>query len=465
MTRHDPPSTPRGSWRTRLLRPFVVMPAIALVVVAVWWFALRNDAVAQTATTVSNSTTQLASVTTGSMSTTVSAEGTVAAAETDDLSFASSGTVTAVNVSAGDTVTAGEVLATIDSAELASGVTSAESDVAEAEAKLADDQDADASDEQLAADIAQISTANDALAQATEALAGASLVATFDGTVATVDLAVGEELASGGAGGTRLTGSATGSGQSSSTLTSSTSSAQVGATGTTTSSAQIQVVSAGRYEVDLTVGATDVESVSVGQSADLTLTTSSSSSNVQGGFGGFGGGAPPDMTGLADPTGTTDSDDSTDEATRAAAASGDATTAEGTVTEVSQVADASSGVASYTVTVEFTAPSTEFYVGSTVSAEIETAQRTDVVQVSSRAIATSSDGSTVTVATDGTVDGATETRAVETGLTSNGMTEITSGVEAGEQVLVTMGGGPGGGFPTQAPATGAGTAPTTGGAS
>ncbi len=86
------------------------------------------------------------------MSETVSAEGTVAAAETDDLSFAASGTVTAVNVKAGDTVTAGQVLATIDSAELESDVAAANATVAEAKAKLADDEDAGASDEQLAAD-------------------------------------------------------------------------------------------------------------------------------------------------------------------------------------------------------------------------------------------------------------------------------------------------------------------------
>jgi multidrug efflux pump subunit AcrA (membrane-fusion protein) len=42
-------------------------------------------------------------------------EGKVAAAATDDLTFSSSGTVTAVNVKAGDTVISGEVLATLGS--------------------------------------------------------------------------------------------------------------------------------------------------------------------------------------------------------------------------------------------------------------------------------------------------------------------------------------------------------------
>ena len=61
-------------------------------------------------------------------------------ADTDDLSFGASGTVTAVNVAAGDKVTTGQVLATIDSASLESDVESAESDLADAEATLADDR-------------------------------------------------------------------------------------------------------------------------------------------------------------------------------------------------------------------------------------------------------------------------------------------------------------------------------------
>ena len=117
------------------------------------------------------------------MSTTVSAEGTVAAAQTDDLSFTSSGTVTAVNVKAGDTVTAGQVLATIDSAELQSAVTSAESNLASAKATLSDDQDAGASSAQITADEANVSSAQTSLTTAQNNLAGASLVATFDGTV------------------------------------------------------------------------------------------------------------------------------------------------------------------------------------------------------------------------------------------------------------------------------------------
>ena len=165
----------------RLRHPIVLVPiAIVVTIVAVWWLAFRPD---EEATASSTTTKLLVEVTTGPMSETVSAEGTVAAAQTDDLSFSASGTVTAVNVKAGDAVTTGQVLATIDSAELEPAVASAEAEVADAEAtSSSDDESSGASDAQIAADETSLTSAEDQLADAEEALAGASLVATFDGT-------------------------------------------------------------------------------------------------------------------------------------------------------------------------------------------------------------------------------------------------------------------------------------------
>src|SRR4051812_35945739 len=163
----------------RLLQPIVFVPAlIVIAIVGVWWFAFRSD---EDATASATTTKQVVEVTSGPMSQTVSAEGTVAAAATDDLSFGSSGTVTAVNVKAGDTVKTGQVLATIDSAELQAAATAAEADLADAKAKLSDDESGGASDAQISADESNVQSANDALTNAQEALAGASLVATFDG--------------------------------------------------------------------------------------------------------------------------------------------------------------------------------------------------------------------------------------------------------------------------------------------
>ena len=44
----------------------------------------------------------------------------------------------------------------------------------------------------------------------------------------------------------------------------------------------------------------------------------------------------------------------------------------------------------------------------------------------------------MTVATSGKLGGPTETRTVTTGITAGGQTEITSGLKAGEQVVLTL---------------------------
>jgi macrolide-specific efflux system membrane fusion protein len=430
-----------------LLQPIVFVPVLIVVaIVGVWWFAFRPDG---DNTASAASTKQLVAVTSGPMSVTVSAEGTVAAAQTDDLSFSSAGTVTAVNVKAGDTVKAGQVVATIDSAALQSAVTSAQADLASAQAKLSDDESSGASSEQIAADQSSVTSANDSLTDATSALSKASLVATFDGTVAAVNITDGEQLSSSGTGATAATGTGSGSGQSSANLGSSNSRAAAAASSSSdsssSSSAQIQVVSNGRYTVQLAVDTADIASVAVGQTATIIRSTSSAATG-RFGAGGFaalfgrcatGGGA-----GTGNGTGGTGTGGTGNAATGGAGtgtgAASTAATATGSVTAVSKIADASSGVATYPVTIAFDSTGSDFYVGSTVTGDIATKQRANVVQVSSLAITTTDTGSTVTVATDGTATGPTETRTVTTGITANGNTEITSGLKAGEKVVITI---------------------------
>jgi macrolide-specific efflux system membrane fusion protein len=103
--------------------------------------------------------------------------------------------------------------------------------------------------------------------------------------------------------------------------------------------------------------------------------------------------------------------------------------------EVGTVADASSGVASYPVTVAFSDTSGDYNVGANVTVEITYAEVTDAVQVPAFAVTTNTDGtSSVKVKTDS----GTETRTVTTGLTSGTMVQITDGLEAGESVVITM---------------------------
>jgi multidrug efflux pump subunit AcrA (membrane-fusion protein) len=440
----------------KLLRPWIVMPLVAVLAFGGWWVWIRDDGGSAAAATP---TSQLVTATKGPMARTVSAEGTIAAAQTDDLSFSSAGTVTAVDVKAGQTVKAGDVVATIDSAELQSAVADAQSSVADAQAKLDDDQSSGASDAQIAADKSALTSAQDKLASAQTALAGAQLVATFDGTVAAVNISVGEQLGSGGTGGTDQSGSQSGSGNSAQAPggsndlngrngTNGTGSIGNGSNDSSSTTPDIQVISTSSFTIDLGFDDTDIGNIKVGQ--DATITLSSSSANANGrrfGGGNFpfgaianGGGGPVfDFNGgTANATNNSGGRDQqpgngsnttggAGSATRAGVAS-----ATGKVTDVGTIADASSGVATYPVTVAFADTSGGYHPGANATVEITYAQVPDAIQVPALAVTTTNGTSTVTVS----ANGKEQTHEVTTGLTSNGMVQITNGLQEGEQVVL-----------------------------
>jgi macrolide-specific efflux system membrane fusion protein len=442
--------------RRRVLRPWTVVPLV-VVLGGGTWFVARSDA-DDTEPTIERTVEASA----GPMDQVVSASGTVEAADAEQLGFTAAGTVTAVNVAAGDEVAAGDVLATMDSPELEAAVTEAEAGVADAEARLDSDEDAGESDTQISADRSSLDAAERQLAAAEGALAGTQIVATLDGTVTHVDLAVGDELASGGTSGTDLTGSGTGSGQSSSNLGSGgqTAGPATGGTDTdsgdtTSTSTQIEVVTTGSYRVELGIDATEVDLIAEEQEA--TVRPSSSTSGGFPGGGGFtGGGGFPGGGGGGGNGGGGQADDGEGGDQASSGGAGTAAEAEvtGTVMSVGAIADASSGVASFPVTVTFESTSDELTVGSTVDVEIVYERIDDAIQVPAQAVTNQEGASTVVVRTD---DG-DETRTVETGVTSGGMVQVTSGLEAGEEVVITLatgvpaggdgdggGGGPGGG--------------------
>ena len=97
--------------RRRWRRWVALIAIVALVAVAAVW-ALNPFGKAAAASLVT------ARATTGTIVSSVSVSGSVASSTVNELSFASSGTVTAVKVAVGDKVTAGQVLATIDDASL-----------------------------------------------------------------------------------------------------------------------------------------------------------------------------------------------------------------------------------------------------------------------------------------------------------------------------------------------------------
>jgi macrolide-specific efflux system membrane fusion protein len=431
------PAPAQGRTRRRRGKWWLLF-GVALVAAAgfaLWWFVLRAESETQPATF--ETVQQLTEVSTGTYRSTVSAEGSVAATETEDLSFSSAGTVAAVRVEVGDVVEAGDVLARIDSAELEATVAEAQAQQDELEAQLADDIDNDASDEQIALDEARLAVAADQLESAEDALAGRRLVAGMDGTVTEVNLTVGEELASGGISGVTMTGSGSGSGNSAGALGSDTGQPSTGSEASTDSAAHVSLVSVGSYKVDLAIDTTDIGDIEVGQTVTISEATASPS-NFGGAFpgGGFPGGFPGGGGELPGVGGGLQ-DDGIQPAEGGSVVTGGAT-ATGEVTAIAAIADATSGVASYTVTVEFADDTDEFYVGTTVIAEIVTGERIDVIQVPAQAVTSGPDGSTVTVAVDGTLEGELEIRAVTTGESSGAMIEVTGGVAVGEIVVVDI---------------------------
>jgi len=217
-----------------------------------------NDAKPAAATT----TTITDTVTTGTIRQSVSASGTLAPAQDDTLSFSSPGVVTSVSVSEGQTVTAGQTLATINSASLAANVAQAQATVANDQAKVNADTNATAA--QLAADEAALAAAQNQLTSAQAALAGATLTSPITGVVASVGLSLGQSVSGSGSSGAGSSSSgSSGAGNSS------------GGSNSGSSSSSIQVISTNSWIVDATVDSTSVDLIKAGDQAQLTVSGAS----------------------------------------------------------------------------------------------------------------------------------------------------------------------------------------------
>jgi len=342
---------------------------LGLVATGAWWVWWRQPASAE----AQGPTTRTVEASLSTMEKTVSGTGTLEPTVQEDVSFAVSGTVTKVKVAAGDTVTKGQVLATVDTLSLDADLLSAKSTLAQAEARLSDAEDAadgsDASDAQVAAAKAQVEVAQAGVDDADAAVDDAVLKAPAAGLVTTADLEVGDVVTSGS------TGSSGGGAQPSSQSSTST---------TTTSTGQFVIVGTGAWQVATTVGEADVANVAAGDQVEMT------------------------------------SDDLTD-------------TLYGTVASVGLVSTSTSGVAAYPVVVDVTGDTTTLHDGTSVDVSIIYERRTDVLTVPALAVTTADGASTVTVqATDGTQKKVT----VTTGETSGNLVEITDGLAEGDAVVL-----------------------------
>jgi multidrug efflux pump subunit AcrA (membrane-fusion protein) len=359
----------RPWWR----RPVTFVVAGVVVVAAVaGGILIRTRANAQpTAQTVAATTTTLQQ--------TVSASGTIASANEADLSFGSSGTVTAVDVAVGDKVTKGEALAKIDTTQLSSAVAVAQAQVDQAQAAV----DAGGSTAQVTSADAQLSSAKASLSSAKAALADATLKSPITGVVAAVNIAVGDQAGSGSSStsSSSRTGSSGGTG--------STGTGTTGSTGSGSSSADISVIATDSWELDATVGSSDLGSLKKGLEATITLT-------------------------------------------------GSTTPIFGTVQSIGIVAQSSSGTttgsAQFPVVIAVTGSPGGIYSGTTATASIVVKQLQNVLVVPTLAVHTANGKTEVTVEKNG--------RQVATPVTVGTIfgtrTQITSGLASGAEVVVPV---------------------------
>ncbi|MDQ1576180.1 MAG: hypothetical protein QOH55_1330 [Microbacteriaceae bacterium] len=384
------------------------MIAATLVVVVVggsiYWFGFGIHAGAQSA----QAATRTATASLQTMQKTVSGSGTLTPAVQDDVNFAASGTVTAVNVVAGSTVTAGQTLATLNTLTENASLTSAQAALASANAALSAAQTAnDGSSAALAkvsADQAAVAVAQASVDSAQAAYNGTTLTSPIAGLVTAVNLVVGDVVTNGstsvGTSGSSGSSGGSGAGAGGAGGGAGGASSSSSSTATTTTTAQFTVVGTNAWQVTVSVGATDLKNIAVKQQVQL-------SSDENASF--FG-----------------------------------------TVASIGLLPTTTTGAATYPVVVDVTGSPTSLYDGVTVTAAIVYERRDNVLSVPTAAVTTANGVSTV----NKVVNGKTVKTTVTVGETVGNLTEITKGIAEGDQVTVptfnpaALGGGAAGGART-----------------
>jgi membrane fusion protein, macrolide-specific efflux system len=384
-------SRPRRQWA--YLGGGVVI--VALVAAGGGYWALRGSP-------ASTPTTELVAAASSTLGQTVSSTGTIEPAQQANLNFATSGQLTSVAVKVGQRVTTGQVLATVNSASLAASVAQAEATESSDAAKLSSDQaSGSATTAQLTADQDSVTAAENQVTDAEQALAEAKLTSPINGVVAALNLTVGQQVSGNGS---SASGSGSGGSGAASTGTGSASAPSTGSSSpgsTSSSDAQVVVISTGSYVVDGTVDDTQIGLVQNGDQAVIT------------------------------PGGAT-------------------TPVYGTISSVGLIATTTSGVATYPVTIAVTGNPGGLYPGASASLTLIVKQLSDVTTVPTGAVHYTASGAAEVYEI---VNGRQVDDPVTVGMTSDGRTQIVSGLSVGTEVVA----------PTErAGGTGATTGGTTG---
>lgn len=377
-------------------RPLLVNGVLAAIILAAGGGSLLLAL--PTSTAASAESTQLTgTVQEGTVSSTISASGSVAAVREVAASFAVSGTIATLDVSLGQTVTAGQQLGTLDTTDLATAVTdaanqlaSATTQLAAAKADLATAKTATStststttaaaqggSTTSVSSATAQVTSAQSSVNEASAAvtgaetdLASATLLSPIDGLVIAVNGTVGSS--------------------SSSSASSSTSSTAGTTTGTTGTTGLVTIADVSQYTLTAGIAEADIADVAVGQTAAISF---------------------PALTDTS-------------------------TTA--TVTAISPTATTSNSVVTYSTTLTLDSIPDGLRLGQTAEAAITTVSSAEnALFVPTAAITTSADGtSTVEIVDTSGDDDTTSEVTVELGVVGDEGTEIVSGLEAGQTVVL-----------------------------
>ncbi len=235
-------------------RRWIVLGAALLVATAlvVAWFATRG-------TQEKAVEYDVVDVTRSTQTSTVSLSGTITPKDQSNATFTVPGTITAILVKVGDKVTQGGPLATVDTRDLSDAVALADANAAAARAQLTTVTDrVGATAAQKEAARAQVRSAEASLRSARNRLVDATLTSPLDGTVASVDYTVGDQV----------TGTSASLPSSSSVFSGLTGSGAV-------SAGSITVIATDAWKLDAAVGTADLPTLKAGQAVVVTPTGTS----------------------------------------------------------------------------------------------------------------------------------------------------------------------------------------------
>ena len=372
-------------------RPVVINSVLAVIIigalVGAYFFIFPASGSTGTPTQLTSTVQQ------GVVSNTITASGSVDPVNQESVSFAVSGTIGSVNVGLGQTVTAGQVLGTLQSAPLQQIVNNDATLLSQARTQYANSNSALAATEaapvspttsaaqtvsslnsakqQVASALDQVTTDSQTLAKDETNLADATLTAPIAGLVIAINGAVRQSAGSGSSSSASSAGGSSASGGSASSASSA-------------SSGFVTIADVSAMTVSASIAEADIASVTVGQKAVVTF---------------------PAVPGE---------------------------TANATVTAIAPTATTSNSVVTYATTITLSAIPTGLRLGQTAAVAITTkSSAADALYVPAAAISTANGVSTVKVVGS---TGKLSTVTVTLGIVGNAGTQILTGLKAGQTV-------------------------------